>query len=129
MTMSGYTATRQWIDEPMTDAQKTIVTALGFPIPEKWAPAVWTCGAFGDAPIVVRHLPYLPEVNAVLKSVGFRWNADQKEWHGHDTNKEQVEVLQALHYCSHRYYREQAPKFAELIEGSSWCPVRVGAYA
>lgn len=132
--MTGYvTKNSPWINEPMTGVQRAIVTALGFDMNgTKWNPDAWSCGAFSDdeMPIVIRHLPYLPEVNAALKSVGFRWDAERKEWYGEDRTKEQVEVLQALSFCSRRYYKNQSqPKWAvESGAGGYVCPVRVGAY-
>jgi hypothetical protein len=131
--MTGYDESNVWVDEPITEVQSAIVAALGFGPPERWAPGIWTCGAFADdgTPVVIRDLPYLPDVNATLKAVGFRWDADQKEWHGEDRTKAQVEVLQALSYCAQRYYNEarEAPKWAVKCGTGAICPVRVGAYS
>lgn len=102
--MRGYSR-GVWVDDPITDTQRGIVTALGFEAPEAWAPEPWSCGAFSPTrAVVVRHLPYLPEVNTALEAVGFRWDDGRREWHGEDRTPAQVEVLQALHYCAGRYY-------------------------
>lgn len=153
--MRGYDESSVWVDEPITEVQRTIVTALGFEVPEQWSPGAWACGAFAadGTPIVIRHLPYLPTLSATLKAVGFRWDAARKEWQGSDRTKDQVEVLQALSFCSGRYYpavdlykatkghpeaewnrrkaeaMRAAPKWAVESGTGAACPVRVGAYA
>ena len=132
--MRGHDENNVWVDEPITDVQRSIVTSLGFEVPELWAPGPWSCGAFAadGTTVVIRHLPYLPSVNAVLKSVGFRWDSDRREWQGEDRTKAQIEVLQALSFCAGRYYpaveRQAAPEWAIECGTGAACPVRVGAY-
>lgn len=44
--MRGYNENNVWVDEPITEVQRTIVTSLGFEVPEPWVPSPWSCGAF-----------------------------------------------------------------------------------
>lgn len=131
--MRGVEKNDIWLDEPITEVQAEIVRTLGFAAPEKWEPDSWNCGAFDrdEIDIVIRHLPFLPKINEILKSVGFRWDSANKEWYGRDKTKLQIEVLQAISYCSRRYYRDcEVPSFAKDCAGLGMiCPVRVGAYA
>ena len=116
-----------------TATQKQICEALGFEAPNSFAG--WTPGAFGR--IWVINLPYIPAVNSVLKSLGFRWEDWRKAWSGSDDSVERVEALQALSFCSGRNYIPDAspigdaPSFSvEAYPGAThrMCPVRVGTF-
>lgn len=107
--MTGWDKNKVWRDDPLTDVQKTILEELGFQPQWKWRPGGWACGAFSQdngemraTPIIVRELPYKPKVNAILRSIGFKWDPHNKEWEGADNTPEQIEVLQALQACGIR---------------------------
>lgn len=115
---------------PATEVQRSVIESLGFAVSENWEPPYWSVGAFDrdGMQIVVRHLPYLPDINAILSSRGFRWEPIRKEWIGSDRTDRHVEVVQALKWCSKREYKDGAPTWAEDSWGGKVCPVVLGTY-